>query len=266
MSIEIEAKDPTTTGGVQSLHRALELMEVLAEHGGHLGIGEIATETTIPLPTIHRLLRTLVERGYVRQLPNRRYALGFRLITLGIAANATVGVDVRPVLARLVADLGETANFAMLVDDGAEYVAQVASPHSMRMFTEVGRRVELHSTAVGKALMAGMPPSVVSAIVRRMGLPGNTAHTITTEDALLVELERTAARGYAMDEQEQELGVRCVAVAVPGEFLTPMAVSVSGPATRMTDAVVERAIPLVRTAAEQIAAEVRRTSSSRRRD
>ena len=256
MPIEIEAKE--ATGGVQSLHRALELMEVLAEHGGHLGIGEIAAETTIPLPTIHRLLRTLVERGYVRQLPNRRYALGFRLIPLGIAANATIGVDVRPVLARLVAELGETANFAVLVDDGAEYVAQVASPHSMRMFTEVGRRVELHSTAVGKALMAEMAPAMVSAIVRRRGLRANTVHTITNEDALLAELELTAARGYAIDEEEQELGVRCVAVAVPGEFLTPMAISVSGPATRMTDAVVERAIPVVRAAAEQIAAEVRR--------
>lgn len=258
MSTELADSDRAgTSGGVQSLHRALDLLEVLAGARGHLGIGEIALQTTIPLPTIHRLLQTLVERGYVRQLPNRQYALGFRLIPLGLAANATVGVDARPILAELVAELGETANFAVLTDDSVEYVTQVASPHSMRMFTEVGRRVHLHSTAVGKALLAEMEPASVSSIVKRVGLPSKTVHTLVTENALLSELARIAERGYAMDEEEQELGVRCVAVTVPGRFLTPMAISVSGPSTRMTDSVVARAIPLLIAAAARLSDQVK---------
>jgi IclR family acetate operon transcriptional repressor len=249
------------SGGVQSLHRALDLLETLAQNGGHLAIGEIATETDLPLPTIHRLLATLVERGYVRQLANRRYALGFRLIPLGVAANALVGIDARPVLAELVDQVGETANFAVLVGDGAEYVAQVASPHPMRMFTEVGRRVHLHNTAVGKAFLAQMSPATVSSIVRRLGLPAKTPASITSENALLAELEKIRAAGYAMDEEEQELGVRCVAAAVPGSFLSPMAISVSGPLSRMTDAVVERAIPLVVGAAKKLGEELAAASA-----
>jgi len=231
----------------------LDLLEVLEARGGQLAIGEIATQTGLPLPTIHRLLATLVERGYVRRLNNRSYALGFRLMPLGLGANALVGVDARPVLADLVASLSENANLAVLVGDGVEYVAQVPSPYSMRMFTEVGRRVDLYCTAVGKALLAGMDRADVAAIVRRTGLEAKTPKTITTLEALEAELEHIRAVGYAMDEQEQEIGVRCVAIVVPAKFLTPMALSVSGPLGRMTDDIVERAVPLLKAAASLLA-------------
>ena len=258
MTIETEPSvESASRAGVQSVQRALGLLDLLASHGGQLGIGEMAVETDLPLPTIHRLLRTLGEGGYVRQLSNRRYCLGFRLISLGRAANSLVALDARPILADLVAELGETANFAVLVDDTAEYVTQVASPHSMRMFTEVGRRVNLHSTAVGKVLLAGMPSDVVSAIVRRLGLTALTPNTITTENALLAELDHVRAVGYAVDEEEQELGVRCIAAAIPGEYLAPMAISVSGPLTRITDQVLARAVPLVIAGANKLADQIR---------
>ncbi|MCU1513947.1 MAG: transcriptional regulator, IclR family, partial [Microbacteriaceae bacterium] len=257
MSLEIGTGQPTASaGGVQSLHRALDLLEIVSSRGGHMAIGEIAVVSDIPLPTIHRLLKTLVERGYMRQLPNRRYALGFRLLPLGLTANALLGADTGPSLARLVAELGETANLAILSEDHAEYVAQVPSPHAMRMFTEVGRRVELHCTGVGKALLAQLDERDVSAIVRRIGLSAMTSHTITTELALHSELQRIKLRGYSIDEEEQELGVRCIAVAVPGEFLSPMAISVSGPLTRVTESFVERAVPLLLAVAGQLGDEI----------
>jgi len=249
-------------GGVQSLHRALDLLEVVSAHGGHMAIGEIASATDIPLPTIHRLLRTLVERGYMRQLANRRYALGFRLLPLGLTANALIGANTAPALSQLVAELGETANFAILTDDQAEYVAQVPSPHAMRMFTEVGRRVQLHCTGVGKALLSQLAPSEVSAIVRRMGLAAQTPNTITTELALQAELDRIRAQGYSIDEEEQELGVRCIAVPIPGEFLSTMAISVSGPLTRVTDDVVARAVPLLQSVAARLGAEISASSTA----
>lgn len=256
----------STAGGVQSLHRALDLLEIVSNNGGHMAIGEIATVSDIPLPTIHRLLKTLVERGYMRQLPNRRYALGFRLIPLGLTANALLGTATKPALATLVAELGETANLAVLTEDHAEYVAQVPSPHAMRMFTEVGRRVNLHSTGVGKAILSSLDQKEVSAIVRRVGLPPQTANTITTEHSLQAALEGIKASGYALDEEEQEIGVRCVAVPVPGSALAPMAVSVSGPPSRVTDQFVERAVPLLLTVARQLGDDIEaRTQTPRDR-
>jgi IclR family acetate operon transcriptional repressor len=241
--------------GVQSVHRALELVEIVAAHGGHLAIGEIADACDIPLPTVHRLLRTLVDRGYMRQLPNRRYALGFRLVPLGATAASMVGADTDRVLAGLVDALGETANLAILAGDQAEYVAQVPSRHSMRMFTVVGRRVELHCTGVGKALLAQLEDDRVRGVVLRVGLNRHTAHTHVTEAALLADLAGIRARGYALDEQEQEDGVRCVAVPV-GAPVPAMAVSVSGPVTRITDEVVARAVPLLVAAAARLSADM----------
>ena len=119
-------------------------------------LSQLANQSGLPLPTIHRLLRTLVDLGYIRQESSRQYVLGPRLIRLGDASSRMLSVWARPHLARLVDELGESANLAMLDGDEIVYVAQAQSRHSMRMFTEVGRRVEPHCTAVGKAIMATM--------------------------------------------------------------------------------------------------------------
>ena len=103
-------------------------------------------------------MRTLVNRGYVRQEASRRYTLGSRLIRLGETSSRMLGTWLRPFLAQLVRETGETANLAMLDGNEVVYIAQVPSPHSMRMFTEPGRRVLPHCTAVGKALLAQLPP------------------------------------------------------------------------------------------------------------
>jgi IclR family transcriptional regulator, acetate operon repressor len=242
------------SGGVQSVNRALDVVEVVVDRGGQLSIAEIAAATGLPLPTTHRLLQTLVGRGYMHQLPNRQYALGFRLIPLGAAAGRRLADQAGSVLADLVTATGESANLAVLSGDHAEYVAQVPSRHSMRMFTEVGRRVELHCTGVGKAMLAQLDPADVTEIVRRVGLPSYTPHTVTSEAALLAELETIRDRGFALDEQEQELGVRCAAVAVPHPSFGWSAVSVSGPVTRMTDDLVAKAVPLLQHSAQRLAA------------
>jgi len=175
----------------------------------------LAELSGLPLPTIHRLTRTLVGLGYVRQLPSRQYALGPKLIRLGESATRMIGAWSRPHLVDLVKATGETANMAMLDGTMAVYVAQVPSEHSMRMFTEVGRRVYPHSTGVGKALLSQLSDDDVRRIVTRTGMPAQTANTITDPDALVADLELIRRRGYAVDEGEQEVGVRCFAVPVP---------------------------------------------------
>lgn len=247
-----EAKQPREATGVQSLQRAFDLLEGLADAGGNASLSELATGTGLPLPTIHRLIRTLVALGYVRQDTNRRYALGSRLIRLGEGASRQFGTWARPLLAELVEAVGETANLAVLEGDEVVYVAQVPSPHSMRMFTEVGRRLLPHGTGVGKAMLAQLPASEVRELVERTGMPAYTPNTLTTVPALLADLTAISDSGYATDESEQELGVRCIAVPVPNAP-APAAVSVSGPEGRLTKEAVSRIAPVVQDVAERLA-------------
>lgn len=167
-------------------------------------------------------------------------------------AGRLVGAGADRVLAQVVHELGETANLAILSGDSAEYVAQAPSLHTMRMFTEVGRRVDLHATGVGKALLAQLPQGEVEAILTRTGLAAHTVHTVTALPRLRAVLDEARERGYVLDEQEQELGVRCVAVALPTAAPMVAAISVSGPVTRMDDALVARAVPVLRAAAARL--------------
>jgi IclR family transcriptional regulator, acetate operon repressor len=230
------------SGGVQSIERAFDLLEMLADAGGALGLSEVATASGLPLPTVHRLMRTLVN---VRQEASRRYTLGSRLIWLGETSSRLLGTWLRPFLAQLVRETGETANLAMLDGDEVVYLAQVPSPHSMRMFTEPGRRVRVHCTAVGKAMLAELPPGQARSLLERSEMPASTPTTITDPDLLLAHLEVIRKQGYAVDEGEQEVGVRCFAVAVP-DAPAPMAISTSGPQARMTDEAAARIVPALK--------------------
>jgi IclR family transcriptional regulator, acetate operon repressor len=232
------------TGSVQSIERAFGLLETMADHDGTMGLSQLAAESGLPLPTIHRLVRTLVDLGYLRQEPSRQYVLGPRLIRLGESSSRMLSIWARRHLTGLVDELGESANLAMLDGDQIVYVAQAQSRHSMRMFTEVGRRVLPHCTAVGKAIMADMPSEQVRDILARTGMPQHTENTVTDPDEFAKQLAQSAEHGYAIDEGEQEVGVRCVAVNVP-DAPARLALSVSGPATRVTEEFVQRAVPLL---------------------
>ena len=237
-------------GGVQSVHRALDVLEALAAAGGTASLGDLAAACGLPAPTLHRLAGTLADRGYLRQAPDRRYSLGSRLVPLGAEAHALLGGRALPVLRGLAELTGESANLAVLTQGCAEYVAQAPGRHTMRTFTEVGNRVALHCTGVGKALLAAVPPAQASRLIGAAPLAALTAGTITDPAALHAEVALTRTRGYALDEGEMEAGVRCVAVGLPGA--APMAISVSGPAARMTDDFIAAAVAALRTAAGQL--------------
>lgn len=228
------------SSGVQSVHRALDVLEALAAAGGTASLTDLAAACGLPVPTLHRLASTLADRGYLRQAPNRRYSLGSRLVPLGTDAHALLGERALPVLRGLAELTGESANLAVLTQGRAEYVAQAPGRHTMRTFTEVGNRVALHCTGVGKALLAAIAPAHAARLLGTAPLEARTAATLTDPAAVRAELALIRERGYALDEGEMEVGVRCVAVGMPGA--APMAVSVSGPAARMTD---DRITPVV---------------------
>jgi IclR family acetate operon transcriptional repressor len=243
-------------GTVQSVERVFELLEIIADAGGEISLSDLAATAKLPMPTIHRLLRTCVTLGYARQLQSRRYALGARLIPLGECAGRQLGRVAQPQLQLLVSQLGETANMALLDGDQVVYVAQQPSPHAMRMFTEVGRRAYLHDTGVGKAILATLTDDQILGIVGRVGMPTPTPKSHGTPQSLLADIADIRARGYSIDDEEQEPGVRCYAVSVPGAP-NPMAVSVSGPLSRVDEDFGERAVPVLRSVAQTISNGIR---------
>ncbi len=246
---------PTRSGGVQSLERAFGLLELIAAQRRAMSLSELAGASGLAPATLHRLARTLVDLGYLRQEPSRRYGLGPRLFLLAESSSTMLSSLALPHLGHLVEEIGETANLAMLDGDQVAYVAQAPGRHSMRMFTEVGRRVLPHCTAVGKALLASSADEDVRALLARTGLPRHTPHTVTDPDELLAQLSQVRERGYAVDEGEQEVGVRCVAVGVPGTSIR-LAMSLSGPAPRMSDELLVHAVPVLQGSAQSLADEL----------
>jgi IclR family acetate operon transcriptional repressor len=222
---------------VQSVERALDLLEFLAQSVNKVGISELSIATGQPVATVHRLLKTLTARGYVtRDSRTRRYAPG-------PAAHALASMDHQMMnwteiaasfLRELVEISGETANVVLLERDRAVYVAQAQPTRMVRMFTELGNRVPLHSSGCGKVLLAYQSESIVNAIIAQSGLQAFTAMTITDPDRLRQELATIRQQGYAIDSGEQEEGVRCVAVPVYGpKGKVVAAMSISGPSSRL---------------------------------
>lgn len=231
----------TDRGTVQSVARAFEIIETLAQAHGDLGISELSEQVGLPMPTVHRILKTLITYGYVQQTPRRRYALGVKLIPLSRYAGGALGIALRPLIARYVDELDESISVAMVDQEFARYIAHVPSERSMRMFTEVGNQVSLHATGVGKAILSKFSDGDLRSLLTRVRLRRLTEHTITKADDLIADIERTRERGYALDDQEHEIGVCCVAVPIPGDMR--LAVSASGPPPRLTPAWLEFAVP-----------------------
>ncbi|HXW76442.1 MAG TPA: IclR family transcriptional regulator [Candidatus Eremiobacteraceae bacterium] len=233
--------------GVQSVERTLDILESLVEFGSEVGLVEISQAVGLPLATVHRLLGTLIARGYVKQNHhNRKYSLGFRALQMGndMRQRFSLRLEARPFLQRLVQRVGESANLAVLDDGEVVYIDQAQSSRILRMFTQVGNRLPAHSTGSGKAMLAFSPPEIVNGILRRLGMPARTAHTITDPDRFRAELTHIRDVGYALDDEEHEEGVRCLAVPVrDGSGQVVASLSVSGPVTRLNDQQIGDVVP-----------------------
>jgi IclR family transcriptional regulator, acetate operon repressor len=222
------------SGGVQSVERALDVLEALAQSDGALGLTGLIDATKLPLATVHRLLATLAGRGYIRQDPDsRKYLLGPSVLKLREPYTRLFGIWAQPHLAELSEISQESANLAVLDGNYVVYIAQVAAPRRLRMFTQVGNRVLPHSSAVGKVLLAFSPREEAERVIRRTGLPHRTDNTITDWDRFFSELDQVARQGYAVDAGEEEEAVRCLAVPVFVVGQPVAALSVSGPAARL---------------------------------
>jgi DNA-binding IclR family transcriptional regulator len=223
---------------VQSLDRALDVLEALST--GELGVSEVAARTGLVVSTAHRLLASLADRGYVRQTAaHGRYALGFKVLELagGIQARtAALTALARPHLEGVREATGETTNLVILEGDRVVYADQVAGRHSVRMFTELGSSVLAHTTAAGKAMLAYQPRETIAKLYPRQREPFErlTPRTHTTLEALRHDFVRIRRRGYALDSEEHEEGVSCVAAPVfDAASVAFAAISISAPTTRI---------------------------------
>ena len=207
---------------VQSLGRALDLVELIANRGKDgARLTDLARELGMSKAAVYALLQTLLARGYLSDFSegaSRRYRLGMSLARLGDLAVANIALaDVAmPELRKLTAELGMTSRLAILDDGYAVVVGRVDAPGSIRFDAALGRRELPHCSAVGKALLAAMPPEEAQRILERTALPQRTPRTITTVPQLMKELAATAERGYAIDDEEDTEGVACIGACVFG--------------------------------------------------
>ncbi len=198
-----------------SLSRGLQIIEILADCHDGLPLTEIARKAGLSKSSTHRLLQTLVQEGFVAQDgdTSQHYRLSLKLLWLASNLVDGLGLDqlVQPLLTELANATRETVHMALLDGNLAVYVEKIDSPNSIRMYSRVGKRVLLHCTALGKAILAYLPEDRGREILAADGLPRRTANTITDLEAMLEHFALIRSRGYALDEEEHEEGIRCIA-------------------------------------------------------
>lgn len=248
------------TGGVQSLRRALSIMKVIAAARDGATLTEIARAAHLASSTAHRLLTTLQQDRFVQfKTDGARWLVGVDAFRVG---SAFLGVrdiarGARPLLRRLMEQSGETANLAILSDDMAVYVEQVESLQTVRAICKPGGRVVLHSTSLGKSMLAAMRPEEVSRILSAKEMTRFTHKTIDTPARMAINLGEVRTLGYAVDDEEHSLGLRCVAAAVLNEHGEPIgAISISGPTARVGRERLPQIGSLVRSVARDLTLEL----------
>lgn len=228
---------PEPRSGAQSVERALAILRAFETSGSDLGVTEIAGRTGLSVSTAHRLTRALCAGGLLRQDPRtERYQLGPTLVVLGHRAGESLGyARALPLLEDLSTKTGESVNLGIRSGSEVLVVLDVASDQPLRFEQAPGTRVPIHTSAMGKCLLAfsGDPAGAVRELRR---LDRLTERTITSHDALLEELRRTQQRGWALNDEERHPGVRAVAAPVAGADGTVIAaVAVQGPVIRLTE-------------------------------
>ena len=232
---EAESRD----GGVQSVDRALSIIETLAEDDEGYRLSDLAIRTGLSTSTVHRLLSTLESRRFVQfDRTESKWHVGARSFTVGatFARRRNFSAQAIPYLRKLRDLTRETANLAVVDDEFIVVLTRMESREIMRSLTQVGGRVAMVASGVGKAVLATWSDEDVNAIIRHHGMPRLTEKSIVRPSDLFKELEKVRRRGFAIDDEEACMGLRCIAAVVYNDCSEPLAaISVSGMTSRLTD-------------------------------
>jgi IclR family transcriptional regulator, acetate operon repressor len=249
---ETEVRD----GGVQSVDRALSIIETLAEDDEGYRLSDLAIRTGLSTSTVHRLLATLENRRFVQfDRSQSKWHVGARCFTVGatFARRRNFTAQAVPYLRKLRDLTRETANLAVVDDEFIIVLTRMESREIMRSLTKVGGRVAMVASGVGKAVLATYSDEDVGAIIRHHGMPRMTEKSIVRPSDLFRELARIREQGFAIDDEEAQIGLRCVAAVVYNALAEPLAaISVSGITSRVTD---ER-LPEIGRMVREVAAEL----------
>ncbi|PRY25181.1 IclR family transcriptional regulator [Aliiruegeria haliotis] len=242
-------------GVVQSVDRALALLEALAESDGGARLSDVARDLGLPVSTVHRLLTTMQMRGFAHHEPHSgRWVIGHRAFSVGetFAHHANLVGPARPILRALRDMTRETANLGVLESEEAVTIAQAESREIKRAIAPPGGRVPILNSGMGKAIIATWPDEAIRNLVERQGLRPMTSRSLGSLEEVMEEISRVRDMGYAVDNEEFVSGMRCVAAVVWSANGEPVAaISVSGLAARVTVArVPEFAGSVVQKAAE----------------
>ncbi|MEW9519134.1 IclR family transcriptional regulator [Streptomyces tubercidicus] len=233
---------PVESAGVKSARRTLDLVEAFAAHGAWLSLADLHARTGFPRSSLHGLLRTLLDAGWLELDPaTSRYRLGIRALVCGTAYldRDAVVPFATAALERIREETGFTAHFARRDGDRVVYLETREAKRSTHLISRVGRSLPAHATALGKALLAELTGDEVAALLP-IELTALTAHTITSREALHAACVQVRERGYASETEEGTPGVRCVAAVIPYRIPGTDAISCSMPVDQTTDADAER--------------------------
>lgn len=245
---------------VQTVGKALLILDLLASGDSEMSLTEIAAQTGWAKSTVHGFLSTLREYGYVEQsVHNGRYKLGMKMFEMGNAVKRSWDINqvAKPYLQRLNEKTGEMVQLATEKDGEVLYLDKLDSHKNMRIVSDIGLRLPVHCSGLGKALLAYQSSSEVKRIIKEKGMRAMTDQTITTLPKLFRELERVREKGYSIDDQEIMEGLRCIAAPIfDSGNQVKYAVSVSGLYYNMQGQHLEYVIESVKNTAENISYEM----------
>lgn len=248
---------PAEGNSVQSLDRALRILAIVAGGSG-LSLSEIAEASGIAASTAYRMLTTLENHGMVEfDQSDQLWSIGVETYRMGASfLRRRKLVDrARTLMQELMEKTGETANLGLAEDDCVVFVSQVETHQTIRAFFRPGTRTAFHASGIGKAVLAHLDSDRVSAIAEKSGLEAYTDKTLANLPALQGNLAEIRARGWSVDDEERNMGMRCVAAAIFNEFGEPIGgISISGPTVRVTQERAAQIGPIVKDAAAQLTA------------
>jgi IclR family transcriptional regulator, KDG regulon repressor len=251
--------DRRADNSVKSLVKALKIVKLFTPAKIEWSVGEIVEELGYHKSSVQRLVTTLTAEGFLERIRPKAgvFKLGPMLLMLGNVASQSTDLRrvARPFLRRLVEQTQETSHLCVVDQSMCYYLDKIDSQQAIRLSTYVGQRLHLHCSGVGKALLSGMNEEEVDRVIAERGLPRFTIHTITDREHLLRELASIREKGLSLDDEEYEVGLRCVAAPVlDNRGRVVAAISISGPAQRLTAQALDRFGVYVKEAAHEVSA------------
>ncbi len=246
-------------GGVRVLHKTLDILEAIKSREAGFKLAELAREVELPKATVYRILTTLEGRGYLDRASDGCYRMARKLFNLQRSESAEQILNrvALPVMDRVVEATKETVNLGILDAGEVVVINTVESPQAVRMSSKIGNRRHLHSTALGKIFLAGLPEKEFLRLIRMKGLPRLTEFTLTERSAVVAEIARVRKQGWAMDNQENEIEGRCIgAPVVAPDGRVVAALSISGPVFRMDVARAKALVPQLKAFCAEISGKV----------